>query len=116
LEKDPEAAKEKLKELEKDRAFERATLKHRGTGKWSTQLRKYASKNPGMQKLITEHLNLGRELKSKLGFEGAIDGEDEGSEEEIDKPLTKSEMIEVCFDYLNSFYNNILVGCGTSTT
>ncbi|KAI3419714.1 U3 small nucleolar RNA-associated protein 14 A [Globodera pallida] len=37
LVKDPEQADEKLKELEKDRAYERATLKHRGTNKWTKQ-------------------------------------------------------------------------------
>lgn len=116
MEKDPEAAKEKFKELEKDRAFERATLKHRGTGKWSVQLRQYASKNSGMQKLISEHLNLGRELKSKLGLEAAIASNDEESEEETDKPLTKSEMIEVCFYCFNSYNMNFQVGCGASTT
>lgn len=36
----PEEADEKLKELEKDRAYERTTLKHRGTNKWTKQVRK----------------------------------------------------------------------------
>lgn len=96
LAKDPEAAKEKLKELDRDRAFERATLKHRGTGKWSVQLRQYAAKNPGMQKLVTEHLNLGRELKARHGLEKVLDRDSSDEKEEpTEKPLTKSEMLEV---------------------
>lgn len=35
---DPAAALEKLKELEKSRAEERATLRHRNTGKWAQSL------------------------------------------------------------------------------
>ena len=34
-EKDPEAALEKLQELEKRRVEERMTLKHKGAGKWA---------------------------------------------------------------------------------
>lgn len=99
LQKDPEAAKEKLKELDKDRAYERATLKHRGTGKWSVQLKQYASKNPGMQKLIGEHLNLGRELKARHGLEKAINSDASSDEENAVKPLTKAEMIEASLTF-----------------
>ncbi|KAI6221319.1 hypothetical protein M3Y99_01560900 [Aphelenchoides fujianensis] len=96
LTKDPEAAKEKLQELDRDRAYERATLKHRGTGKWSVQLKNYAAKNPGMQKLIAEHLKLGRELKARHGLEDALDGSDESDgEEAAAQPLTKAEMLEL---------------------
>jgi len=97
LVKDPEAAKLKLGELDKDRAYERATLKHRGTGKWSVQLRQYASKNPGMQRLITEHLKLGRELKGKHGLDRSIRDSDD-SEEETNKPLTRAEILELAAD------------------
>lgn len=98
MERDPEAAKEKLKELEKDRAYERATLKHLSTGKWSVQLKKYAANNPGMQKLIGERLKLGRDLKSRVkhGLASAINGDSDNSDqEEVAKPLTKAEMLEV---------------------
>jgi hypothetical protein len=60
------------------------------------QLKKYASTNPGMQKLVTEHLNLGRELKKRHGLESALNDEsDSDKEEKTEKPLTKAEMIEV---------------------
>jgi U3 small nucleolar RNA-associated protein 14 len=35
--RDPEQAAERAKELDRDRAYERATLKHRGTNKWTKQ-------------------------------------------------------------------------------
>lgn len=35
---DPEAALKKLEELERSRAEERATLRHRSTGKWAKNL------------------------------------------------------------------------------
>ncbi|KAI6208510.1 hypothetical protein M3Y96_00123000 [Aphelenchoides besseyi] len=97
LAKDPEAAKEKLKELDRDRAYERATLKHRGTSKWSVQLKQYASKNPGMQKLISEHMKLGRALKGRHGLEKVVESDDENSQEDetSEQPLTKSEILEL---------------------
>lgn len=36
--KDPEAALRKLEELERTRAEERATLRHRSTGQWAKNL------------------------------------------------------------------------------
>lgn len=118
LEKDPEAAREKLKVLDQDRAFERATLKHRGTGKWSVQLRQYASKNPGMQRLITEHLKLGRELKSKHGLENVLKSYEEEEEEDSEgavNHLTKAEMLEVnCFTSFTLLFDS--ASCRTSKT
>ncbi|KAI6203761.1 hypothetical protein M3Y94_00593800 [Aphelenchoides besseyi] len=76
LAKDPEAAKEKLKELDRDRAYERATLKHRGTSKWS----------------------LGRALKGRHGLEKVVESDDENGredEETTEQPLTKSEILEL---------------------
>lgn len=88
----PEAAKEKLKELETDRAYERATLKHRSTNKWSVQLKQYASKNLEMQKLITEHLSIGRELKKRHEIDVEKGSDDE--EEEKEK-MSKSELLKL---------------------
>ena len=100
IEKDPEAAREKLKELDRDRAYERATLKHRSTSKYSVQLKNYASKNPGMQALMDEHLKLGRELQGKHGLEAALksgDEDEESSDSDAsgEKPLTRAEILEV---------------------
>ncbi|CAD5206533.1 unnamed protein product [Bursaphelenchus okinawaensis] len=95
---DPEAAKEKLKELEVDRAYERATLKHRSTNKWSVQLRQYATRNPEMQNLITEHLNMGRELKKRHDLEVE---EDEEEEEPKESTMSKAELLQLAVDQVH---------------
>ncbi|CAD5209415.1 unnamed protein product [Bursaphelenchus xylophilus] len=92
----PDAAKEKLKELEVDRAYERATLKHRSTNKWSVQLRQYAARNPQMQQLISEHLNIGREFKKRHGME--VEEESSDDESDATKQLTKTEIINLAVD------------------
>ncbi|KAI1729747.1 utp14 protein [Ditylenchus destructor] len=103
--KDPEAAKEKLGEIEKDRAYERATLKHRGN-KWSQKVKQYASRNPELRKLMEDHIRLGRELKGRHDLH---DEEDEKvSEEEEDedvgdtavapKKLTVGEIVKLAVE------------------
>uniref|UniRef100_A0A915NTC5 U3 small nucleolar RNA-associated protein 14 n=1 Tax=Meloidogyne floridensis TaxID=298350 RepID=A0A915NTC5_9BILA len=81
--KDPKKAAEKVDELEKDRAFERATLKHRGTNKWTKQIRKFASRNPELRKVIGEQLRLGKSLKERHGAEENDSDDESGGEEEI---------------------------------
>jgi hypothetical protein len=44
LVRDPARAGERVEELERDRAYERATLKHRGTNKWTKQVREWKEK------------------------------------------------------------------------
>lgn len=87
--KDPKKAAEKVDELEKDRAFERATLKHRGTNKWTKQIRKFASRNPELRKVIGEQLQLGKSLKGHHGAEN--NSSDESEEEEIDENIKNKE-------------------------
>lgn len=93
--KDPEQAKEKFKKIEKDRTFERATLKHRSGNRWSRQIEKFASRNPELRKLVEEHFRLGRELKSNSELielnelEDKIDNFDENKQ-------TVDQIVEVC--------------------
>ncbi|KAK0423421.1 hypothetical protein QR680_008136 [Steinernema hermaphroditum] len=78
--RDPEAAKEKLAELELDRIEERGSLKHSTKGKWKQQLMKYASRNEGIKKFMDEHAQLGKELREKHNLESDSDeSEDEGT-------------------------------------
>lgn len=79
--KDPNAAKAKLDQLETDRIYERAELRHRGQNKWSKELRQYASKNPEIKKTLSDHLKFHRELKQKHG-----DGAFSSSEDEEEQP------------------------------
>nr|CAD2186040.1 unnamed protein product [Meloidogyne enterolobii] len=83
--KDPKRAAEKVDELEKDRAFERATLKHRGTNKWTKQIRKFASRNPELRKVIGEQLRLGKSLKERHGAEENESDDESGGEEGIEE-------------------------------
>lgn len=106
--RDPEAAKEKLKELEKDRAFERATLKHRGISKFNKTMKQFAAKNPEMRKLMDEHIRYGRELKSRHNLEDMSDS-DEGEDKMDDdksnekKVLTVGELVNVYFKIFNKW-------------
>lgn len=101
--KDPDAAKEKLLELEKDRAFERATLKHRGISKFNKTMKKFVANNPEMRKMMDEHIRYGQELKSRHNLEDESDSDGElVSESEEDKPEEKKvwtvgELVDVCF-------------------
>uniref|UniRef100_A0A914HNB3 U3 small nucleolar RNA-associated protein 14 n=1 Tax=Globodera rostochiensis TaxID=31243 RepID=A0A914HNB3_GLORO len=120
LVKDPEQADEKLKELEKDRAYERATLKHRGTNKWTKQVRKFAARDPQLRHKLEDQLRLGRELKRKneavaLG-DAANDDDDESDknseaanfgEEEEKKHLVTTESGDLDAA-LNPFYRSAL--------
>uniref|UniRef100_A0AC34FND0 Uncharacterized protein n=1 Tax=Panagrolaimus sp. ES5 TaxID=591445 RepID=A0AC34FND0_9BILA len=98
LVKDPEAAKEKLIQLQTDRAYERATLRHRGQNKWSRALKQYASRNPELQKMVAEHMKFGRELKSKLGKnleDGFSSSDEEDAEIEQKAKLTMEEIMKM---------------------
>uniref|UniRef100_A0A0N5A5F6 U3 small nucleolar RNA-associated protein 14 homolog A n=1 Tax=Parastrongyloides trichosuri TaxID=131310 RepID=A0A0N5A5F6_PARTI len=89
--KDPEAAKEKLAEIEKDRLLERATLRHRTTGKWNKNLIKYAARNDGVRKILQEHIKFGRELKAKLLGINLEDLSESEEEDEVDENVEKKD-------------------------
>ncbi|KAL3997743.1 Utp14 family protein [Acanthocheilonema viteae] len=75
--KNPEAAKEKLEEIDRQRILERATLKHRNGGKGIQQLSRYANKNKDFKKIYEEQIRLGRELVEKHGREKDSDSNSE---------------------------------------
>ncbi|GMR53710.1 hypothetical protein PMAYCL1PPCAC_23905, partial [Pristionchus mayeri] len=77
LVRDPEAARAKLEELDKDRIYERATLKHRSQNKMSKVLARHASKDPIAKKLMDDHIRFGKEMKEKIGLEREEDEEEE---------------------------------------
>ncbi|TKR96052.1 hypothetical protein L596_010129 [Steinernema carpocapsae] len=88
--RDPEAAKEKLAQLELDRIEERGSLKHSTKGKWKQQLMKYASRNEGVKNFMDDHMKLGQELRSKHDIESS----DESSDDEgVPKKKTTSEIL-----------------------
>ncbi|MCP9264381.1 Bifunctional glutamate/proline--tRNA ligase [Dirofilaria immitis] len=86
--KDPEAAKEKLEEIDRQRIMERATLKHRNGGKGVQQLTRYA-----------KQIRLGRELVEKHGREKGSDSDSESESRDVVK-LTSAEMLEKAAEIL----------------
>lgn len=74
---DPDAAQEKLKELDRQRIMERVTLKHRSTGKWAKYQKLRAKYNPESREYLKQQLDLGRTLAEKAvipdGVNGTID-------------------------------------------
>ncbi|EFO22486.1 Utp14 protein [Loa loa] len=91
--KNPEAAKEKLEEIDRQRILERATLKHRNGGKGVQQLSRYASKNKDFKKIYEEQIRLGRELAEKHGREKGSDSDSESESTDAVK-LTSTKMLE----------------------
>jgi len=92
LAKDPEAAKQKLEQLETDRAYERAVLRHRGQNKFSKELRQFASRNPEIKAVLADHLKFHRELKEKHG-DAAFSSS--GDEEDDTPKLTLEEIMKM---------------------
>ncbi len=70
---DPEAAAEEEEKLDRQRALERVTLKHKQASKWAQHARH--SQNPLMKKDLEEHYRLGQELKKKIRGEQGSDSD-----------------------------------------
>ncbi|RCN50339.1 Utp14 protein [Ancylostoma caninum] len=92
LVRDPEAAKEKLIELENQRVIERGSLKHRARTKFQQDIVKYAGRDSRAKQVLEEHFRLGRDLKSKVSLESGSEAEEEQEKEE--KKMSVSEMIK----------------------
>ncbi|KAE9414054.1 hypothetical protein Angca_006731, partial [Angiostrongylus cantonensis] len=92
--RDPEAAKEKLKELENQRIIERASLKHRARTKFQQDVVKYAGRDARAKHVLEEHLRLGRELKSKVSMESSDEEEDKDEDKKESSKMSVSEMIK----------------------
>ncbi|XP_030372780.1 U3 small nucleolar RNA-associated protein 14 homolog A [Scaptodrosophila lebanonensis] len=61
----PEAALEKLNELEKSRVLERASLRHKNTGTWAKNLQVRAKYDKDVRKDLAEQLAVSRQLTGK---------------------------------------------------
>lgn len=76
----PEAALEKLNELEKNRVLERASLRHKNTGTWAKNLQIRAKYDKDVRKDLSEQLQISRKLTEKK-----IDSEDENDDDNTTK-------------------------------
>ncbi|GAB1606963.1 U3 small nucleolar RNA-associated protein 14 homolog A-like [Argonauta hians] len=80
--KDPEKFLEQMKTVEKSRAKERVSLKHRGGSKFQKRQMMYAKYDPNTQQRISEMVKKNRELTRKQVV-AVGDSEDEEEEEEV---------------------------------
>lgn len=83
----PEAALEKLDALEKSRALERASLRHKNTGSWAKNLQVRAKYDKDVRKDLSEQLQMSRELTNKKHDIS------EGEEEEENEHETESNTV-----------------------
>ncbi|XP_011186685.2 U3 small nucleolar RNA-associated protein 14 homolog C [Zeugodacus cucurbitae] len=76
----PEAALEKLNELEKNRVLERASLRHKNTGTWAKNLQIRAKYDKDVRKDLSEQLQISRQLTQKK-----TDSDDENDDDTATK-------------------------------
>uniref|UniRef100_A0A1A9WHZ3 U3 small nucleolar RNA-associated protein 14 homolog A n=1 Tax=Glossina brevipalpis TaxID=37001 RepID=A0A1A9WHZ3_9MUSC len=84
----PEAALEKLDALEKSRALERASLRHKNAGSWAKNLQIRAKYDKDVRKDLSEQLQMSRELTHKKHDVS------EGEEEEENEQQTGYSAVE----------------------
>jgi U3 small nucleolar RNA-associated protein 14 len=97
---DPEAAAEEEDKLDRQRALERVTLKHKQASKWAQHARHSA--NPLMKKDLEEHYRLGQELKKKIrGDQGSDSDSSAESYEQHEASDDELEQIEQEMDKHN---------------
>lgn len=79
---DPEAAMRKLDMIEKQRAEERALLRHKNTGTWAKNLQVRAKYDKDVRKELSQQLAIGRELTQRKDVSDEEDGGEDGAGEE----------------------------------
>ncbi|KAJ1521419.1 hypothetical protein ONE63_003091 [Megalurothrips usitatus] len=85
--KDPEAALERLEQIEKERALERASLRHRSTGAWAKNQAVRAKYDKESRQVLAEQLRFSKQLTQKVQVES--ESSDEGElEAESNIPST----------------------------
>ncbi|XP_023289391.1 U3 small nucleolar RNA-associated protein 14 homolog A [Orussus abietinus] len=77
---DPGAALEKLEQLDRTRAEERMSLRHKSTGQWAKSKQVRAKYDKESRQALAEQLAVSRDLTQKIRKDE--DSEDEGEEEE----------------------------------
>ncbi|XP_031554380.1 U3 small nucleolar RNA-associated protein 14 homolog A-like [Actinia tenebrosa] len=82
--KDPQKAAEELEKMDRIRAEERLSLKHRSTSKWAKNLLIRGHKNPEAKKAIQEQLELSRKLTEKQQVHTESDDDDDDDTNAID--------------------------------
>ncbi|XP_035724391.1 U3 small nucleolar RNA-associated protein 14 homolog A-like [Vespa mandarinia] len=86
---DPQAALEKLMLLDKSRAEERITLRHKNTGQWAKSKQIRAKYDKETRQVLAQQLSIGRELTQHLKV--ADDSNDDDDNEQDSMPLQLSD-------------------------
>lgn len=76
---DPEAALEKLEQLDKARAEERMSLRHKSTGQWAKNKQIRAKYDKETRQVLSEQLSIGREITQKIKRDSDSDNDIEES-------------------------------------
>ncbi|KAK2575960.1 hypothetical protein KPH14_007321 [Odynerus spinipes] len=84
---DPQAALEKLAQLDKTRAEERMSLRHKSTGQWAKSKQVRAKYDKETRQVLAQQLSIGRELTQKIKV---ADGSEDENDEEDSTPLLLS--------------------------
>ncbi|XP_011169159.1 U3 small nucleolar RNA-associated protein 14 homolog A [Solenopsis invicta] len=99
----PEEALAKLEQLDKTRAEERMSLKHKNTGQWARNKQIKAKYNKETRQILSEQLAISKELTQKVKrIDSSDEDEDEEDEENMDN--MKAEEDEMV---LNEEENNV---------
>ncbi|XP_054164102.1 U3 small nucleolar RNA-associated protein 14 homolog B-like [Oppia nitens] len=81
----PDAAIDKLQELEKLRALERASLKHKNTGKWAKHLKLRSKYDDNARAALSEQLQISNKLlQKKVHFEDDDNDDDNNNNSDDD--------------------------------
>ncbi|XP_046969314.1 U3 small nucleolar RNA-associated protein 14 homolog A [Vanessa cardui] len=89
--KNPEEALKKLEELEKVRALERHTLRHKNTGKWAKSKLVRAKYDKEVRQQLSEQLSVSRSLTKKVQNTESTDDEADETENIPDITLAQDE-------------------------
>ncbi|XP_066600138.1 U3 small nucleolar RNA-associated protein 14 homolog A isoform X2 [Prorops nasuta] len=84
----PEAALEKLEQLDRTRAEERMSLRHKSTGQWAKNKLVRAKYDKQTRQVLAQQLSIGRDLTQKIGKE---DNSDEENEDQAVFKLSSSD-------------------------
>eukprot|EP00057_Strongylocentrotus_purpuratus_P033258 XP_790749.4 PREDICTED: U3 small nucleolar RNA-associated protein 14 homolog A [Strongylocentrotus purpuratus] len=95
MEDDPEGAKETMDKLEKARATERMSLKHRNTGKWAKTLMRYGKHNISARKELAQQLHKSHELTEKIAEVNEENNGEKNEEEEEEENTVQPSLSDI---------------------
>ncbi|KAK3923790.1 U3 small nucleolar RNA-associated protein 14-like protein A [Frankliniella fusca] len=105
--KDPEAALQRLEEIERERALERASLRHRSTGQWAKNQAVRAKYDKESRQVLAEQLKISKDLTQKVQADSESSDDEQIVEPEVavsDNPWIAQTKTEADVDSFLSGY------------